>query len=75
MFPCLLPEKRYLVSEQGKLKIAQGPLCLAMQGVGTDEANAFDLLLEEDGFLRQLAGNAFCANICLVFLVAALLFS
>ena len=75
MFPCLRPGNCYLVLEQGKPKLAQGPLCLAMQGVGTDEANAFELLLEEDGLLRQLAGNAFCANICLVFLVAAQLSS
>ena len=75
MFPCLRPGNVYLVSEQGKPKLAQGPLCLAIQGVGTDEVNACQLLLEEDSLLRQLAGDAFCANICLVFLVAALVSS
>ena len=74
MFPCIRPGNVYLVLEQGKPTLAQGPLCLAMQGIGTDVAAAFELLREEDGFLRQLAGNAFCVNICLVYLVAALLF-
>ena len=73
MFPCIRPGNTYLVLADGKPNLANGPLCLAMQGIGMDEANAFGLLLEEDGLLRQLAGNAFCANICLVFLVAALL--
>ena len=75
MFPCIRPGNYYLVLEQGEPKLAQGPLCLALQGIGPEEAEAFELLLEEDGLLRQLAGNAFCANICLVFLVAALLSS
>ena len=75
MFPCIRPGNSYLVLEQGEPKLAQGPLCLALQGIGPEEAEAFELLLEEDGLLRQLAGNALCANICLVFLVAALLSS
>ena len=75
MFPTLRPGNSYLILEQGKPKLAQGPLCLALQGIGIVEAEAFQLLLEEDALLRQLAGNAFCANICLVFLVAALLFA
>ena len=73
LFPCIRPGNSYLVLDQGKPRIAEGALCLALQGIGSDEANAFELLLEEDGFLRQLAGNAFCANICLAFLIAALL--
>ena len=50
-------------------------MCLAMQGIGPEEAEAFELLSEEDAMLRQLAGNACCANICLVFLVVVLLSS
>ena len=73
MFPCLRPSNSYLVLDQGMPKLANGPLCLAMQGVGRDEAEAFELLVEDDALLRVLAGNAFCANICLVFLIAALL--
>ena len=46
--------------------------CLALQGIGRDEAVSLELLQEADCLLRQLAGNAFCANICLVFLMAAL---
>ena len=73
MFPCVRPGNSYLVLEHGQPKIANGPLSLAVQGIGTDEANAFELLLEEDNLLRSLAGNAFSANICLVFFVATLL--
>ena len=76
MCPCLRPGNSYLVLQQGEAKLAKGPLfCLALHGIGTEEAEAFSLLPEEDGLLRQLAGNAFCANVCLVFLIAALLFS
>ena len=63
MFPCLRPGNSYLILEQGEAKLAKGALCLALQGIGTEEAEAFSLLMEEDGMLRQLAGNAFCANI------------
>ena len=63
MCPCLRPGNSYLVLQQGEAKLAKGPLCLALQGIGTEEAEAFSLLLEEDGLLRQLAGNAFCANV------------
>ena len=73
MFPCVRPGNVYLVLNQGTPNLAQGDLCMAVQGVGPDEAKAFDLHLEEDAALRQMAGNAFCANTCLVFLVAALL--
>ena len=56
----------YLILEQGEAKLAKGPLCLALQSIGTEEADAFSLLMEEEGLLRQLVGSAFCANICLV---------
>ena len=61
--------------QPGEAKLAKGPLCLALQGIGTEEVEAFSLRLEEDCLLRQLAGNAFCANVCLVVLIVALLFS
>ena len=54
------------VLQQGEAKLAKWPLCLARQGIGTEEVAAFSPLLEEDGLLRQLAGNAFCANVWLV---------
>ena len=72
MFPCTRPGNSYMVLDQGKPKLAQGTLCLALQGIGRDEAVSLELLQEEYCLLRQLAGNGFCANICLVFLMAAL---
>ena len=72
-FPCLRPGNKYLVLQHGVAKIAHGPLCLAVQGIGPEEQHALDLHLEEDSLLRQLAGNAFCANICVAFLIAAIL--
>ena len=74
-FPCVRPGNSYFILKQGQPNIAHGLLCLAVQGIGVEEANAFELLLEEDSLLRSLAGNAFSANSCLVFLVAALLSS
>ena len=59
MCPCLRPGNSYLILEQREAKLAKGQLSLALQGIGTEEAKAFSLLLEEDGWWRQLAGNAF----------------
>ena len=73
MFPCIRPGNSYLVFDQGAPKLAQGTLCLALQGIGPDEANSLELLQEEDCLLRQLAGNGCCANRGLVFLLAAVL--
>ena len=63
MCPCLRPRNSYLILEQGEAKLAKGPLCLSLQCICTEEAEAFSLLLEEDGLLRQLAGNAFIVPI------------
>ena len=63
MFPCLRPGNKYLLLHHGQAKLARGPLCLALQGIGGPEAEAFNLLIEDDALLRGLAGNAFCANI------------
>ena len=73
MFPCLRPGNKYLLLHHGQAKLARGPLCLALQGIGGPEAEAFNLLIEDDALLRGLAGNAFCANITCAFLVASLL--
>ena len=75
VFPCVLPKKAYLILEHGEPSVAHGLLCLALQGIGRAEAAAFHLSSEEETLLHRLAGNAFCANICLVYLVAALLFA
>ena len=72
MFPCIRPGNSYMVLVQGEPKLAQGTLCLALQGIGRDEANSLELLQEEDCLLRQLAGNGFCAKFCLACLLAAL---
>ena len=45
--------------EQGEAKLVKGSLCLALQDIGTEEAEAFSLLMGEDGLLCQLAGNLF----------------
>ena len=46
MCPCLRPGNSYLSLEQGGAKLVKGPLCLVVQGIGTEEAEAFSLLLE-----------------------------
>ena len=61
-----------MVLVRGEPKLAQGALCLAVQGIGRDEANALELLQEEDSLLRQLAGNRLCATMCVVFRMVAL---
>ena len=71
---CVLETLIWSCSKE-RLNLPRGHFCLALQGIGTEEAEAFSLLLEEDGLLRQLAGNACCANVCLVFLIVALLLS
>ena len=73
MFPCLRPGNKYLILRHGVPSIARGPECLAVQGIGIQEANATNLFAEDDKLLRTLAGNAFTANICCAFSVAALL--
>ena len=62
------PRISYLILQQGEAKLAKGPLCLALQGIGTEEAEAFSLRVEEDGMLRQLAGNAFLCQYMIGFL-------
>ena len=43
-----------------------------MQEIGIQEARAFILYKQGDAFLRELAGNAFTANVCCALLNAAL---
>ena len=63
MFPCIRPGTSDMALVQGEPKLAQGSLCLALQGIGREEANRLELLQEEDPLLRHLAGNALCAHI------------
>ena len=46
--PCVRPGNKYLILKHGEARIAQGPECLAVQGIGVDEANATYLLHEDD---------------------------
>jgi hypothetical protein len=64
----LRPRKSYLILEQKEAKLAKGSLCLALRGIGTEEAEAFSLLMEEDGLLCQLVGNLFLCQYILGFL-------
>lgn len=72
MFPCLRPGNKYLLLQHGEPKLAGGAICMAVQGIGPEEASAFNLNVEDDSALRNWAGNAFCANICCIFLIAAI---
>ena len=48
MFPCWRPGNP-IILQQGEAKLAKGALCLALQGIGTEEAEASSLLMAEDG--------------------------
>ena len=72
LFPCVTPSKKYLLLSHGQPRVADGSLCLAVQGIGPWEADAFNLNAEAEVLQRDLAGNAFSANVCFAFLVAAL---
>ena len=56
-----------MILEQGDANLAKGALCLALQGIGTEEAEAFSLLMDEDGLVVPVGWQTlFCANICVV---------
>jgi site-specific DNA-cytosine methylase len=57
----------------GKARLASGFVVLAMQGIQRREIQAFGLATEDDKLLRNLAGNAFTANIIAAFLLAGML--
>ncbi len=57
----------------GKARLASGFVVLAMQGIQHREIQAFGLATEDDKLLRNLAGNAFTANIIAAFLLAGML--
>ena len=72
-FPCLTPGNKYVILEQGASHVTNGPMALAVQGIGGKEVRAFSLHGIDDSTLREMAGNAFTANICCTFLIATLL--
>jgi hypothetical protein len=57
----------------GKARLASGFDVMAMQGIQRKEIQIFNMAQEEDKFLRDLAGNAFTANIIASFLLAGML--
>jgi hypothetical protein len=63
----------YLILERGKARLASGFVALAMQGIQRKEISAFELAEEDDKLMRDLAGNAFTANIIAALLLAGML--
>jgi hypothetical protein len=58
---------------RGKARLASGFVVLAMQGIQSREVQTFNLAGEDDKLMRDLAGNAFTANIIAAFLLAGML--
>lgn len=73
LFPMPKARKQISPPTNGSAKVANGLECLAVQGIGPQEIEAFGIIDEEDKLQRCLAGNAFSANVLVVFLVASLL--
>ena len=69
-FPCVTPTHRYVVVNEGKAMLANGRSVMAMQGIQAKEYEAMNFASEKDVLLRDLAGNAFTANIMAAFFIA-----
>jgi site-specific DNA-cytosine methylase len=69
-FPCITPGKQYLILESGKARLACKLTMMALQGIQNKEVHSYSLAQEDDKLLRDLAGNAFTANIIAAFLIA-----
>ena len=72
-FPNLLPSSPFLVVSHGTPYLASGKMHLAVQGVQSAELGYMRLNALPDEKLRDLAGNAFTANVCTAVLSAAML--
>ena len=73
IFPTITPTGAFLIFQAGEVYRPSGALSLALQGV-QDSAMRFMGMHKLTGALQQnFAGNGFSANLCLVFLLAALL--
>jgi site-specific DNA-cytosine methylase len=70
-FPCVTPGQIYVILESGKARLACGLTAMALQGIQKKEVEIYKLAKEKDKLLRDLAGNAFTANILAAFLMAA----
>jgi site-specific DNA-cytosine methylase len=72
-FPCVTPGMEYLILDHGEARLANGLTMMAMQGIQNKEVQCYKLATEDDKLLRDLAGNAFTANIIAAFLIAGAL--
>ena len=72
-FPCVAPHSKYIIVKSGVLTTANAFVYLAVQGIQDRELSFLRLSSEPDDLLRDLAGNAFTANVVAIFLLAGLL--
>ena len=71
-FPCVLPTKKHIIALNGSLVKADGLTCLAMQGIQAKELEAFAPISKQTSKRQQdWAGNAFSANTCAAYILAA----
>ena len=71
VFPCVLPTHKHIIAKHGVLMHADGPTCMAMQGIQGRELQAFPPLAKEPPKRQQnWAGNAFTANVCAAYELA-----
>ena len=71
--PCIEPSMQYIILDHGQAECLNAESCMALQGVQKKEAAAFNLHAEPSTHLKDLAGNAFTANILCAYLIAWLL--
>lgn len=73
VFPNLVPSSPFVVIRAGKPRLASGLLCLALQGVQSSEVEFMGVGDMPDEKQRDIAGNAFTANVCIANLVSVML--
>ena len=73
VFPNLTPGDAFVFLRAGIPAVASGRLCMQMQGIHEDELCFMGLADTSDEMLRNLAGNAFTANVCVASLLATML--
>ena len=71
-FTCVLPVHKHIIANHGVLSLADGRTCMAVQGIQGRELQAFSPLAQENTKRQQnWAGNAFTANVCAAYIMAA----
>jgi hypothetical protein len=73
IFPNLVPSSPFVVIRAGKPRLASGLLCLALQGLQSSEVEFMGLGDMPDDKQRDIAGNAFTANVCIANLMSVML--